>query len=240
MLGLLMSVLWAAPAAANPEAIETARLLAILLDSGRVVVGSNQAIINEKDRGEKGFTPEVFGQQVTELFMRRSGIDLQNLNQSKVPERAKPLLLDLLDVSKQTVKAAQPVINKQGLGFKNFIPATFGTQAAGRFSAKTGIYLKQTTTDTQLRNPKNKADEFESAVLLQFADPKYPRQGERVVSNIVDSGRALRLMLPLYYGERCLMCHGEPRGELDVSAYRKEGMKLGDLGGAISVKLPIK
>jgi two-component system sensor histidine kinase BarA len=36
------------------------------------------------------------------------------------------------------------------------------------------------------------------------------------------------------------MCHGEPRGDQDVSAYRKEGMKLGDLGGAISVKLPLK
>jgi general secretion pathway protein A len=237
---ILVGALWPSRAAANPEATETARLLAILLDSGRVVVGANQVLINDKETGEKGFTPESFEKQTIEVFERRSGVDLNNLAAAKVPDRAKPLLAELLDSSRQTVKAAQPVINKKGLGFKNFIPATFGTQTAGRFSAKTGVYLKQTASDTLLRNAKNKADDFESLILKQFADPAYPRQGEHVVSNLVDGGKALRLMLPLYYGDKCLMCHGEPRGELDPSAYRKEGGKVGDLGGAISVKLPLK
>ena len=237
---LLTATLLPAPARANPDVTETARLLAILLDSGRVVVGANQAVINEKENGDKGFTPELFERQVIEMFERRAGVDLNNLAAAKIPDRAKPLLVELMDASKQTVKAAQPVINKKGLGFKNFIPATFGTQTAGRFSAKTGVYLKQTTIDTLLRNPKNKADDFETLILKQFADPAYPRQGERVVSNVVDGGRTIRLMLPLYYGEKCLICHGEPRGEQDMSAYRKEGGKLGDLGGAISVKLAVK
>jgi hypothetical protein len=37
-----------------------------------------------------------------------------------------------------------------------------------------------------------------------------------------------------------LSCHGEPKGQPDVSGYKKEGAKEGDLGGAISVKVPLK
>ena len=35
----------------------------------------------------------------------------------------------------------------------------------------------------------------------------------------------------------CLTCHGEPKGEIDVTGYPKEGGKLGDLGGVISITL---
>ena len=43
--------------------------------------------------------------------------------------------------------------------------------------------------------------------------------------------------MPEYYSKGCLACHGEPKGELDVTGYPKEGGKLGDLGGVISVTL---
>src|SRR5437867_2602143 len=153
---------------------------------------------------------------------------------------AKKLLPVLVEASKKTVATYQPIINKQGMGFKNFIPATFGTHAAAIFTARTGFYLKQTTFDELLRNPKNKADEFEAATLKKFAEPAYPRVGERVISATVDGGKAVRIMLPLFYGKGCLACHGEPKGERDISGYIKEGSKEGDLGGAISVKLALK
>src|SRR5207249_4308647 len=219
-------------ALAGPEqdAAETGRLLAILLDSGRVTVGANQALINDAEKGDKGFTPEVFEKQLVEKFKERSGVDLTNLKSANVPEMAKKLLPQQVEASKQTVAANQSIINQKGVGFKGFIPATFGTQAAAKFSAQAGIYLKQTTLDGFLRNPANKADEFEAGVLIKFADPAYPRKGEK----------NLRVMLPLFYGKGCLTCHGEPKGEKDISGYKKEGAKEGDLGGAISVKLPLK
>jgi hypothetical protein len=55
----------------------------------------------------------------------------------------------------------------------------------------------------------------------------------------VNGGKAVRVMLPLYYQKACLACHGEPKGERDLSGYPKEGAKEGDLGGAISVKLQV-
>lgn len=223
---------------ADADAVETGRLLAILLDSGRVTVGANLPLINDPEKGDKGFTPEVFEKQLIGKFKERSGVDLANLKNEKVPEMAKKLLPELVDASKKTVADYQPVINKQGVGFKGFIPATFGTQAAAKFTAKSGTYLKQ--THNPARNPKNTPDEFELKTLAIFADTSYPRQGEKIISEPVDGGKAVRVMLPLFYGKGCLGCHGEPKGEKDISGYMKEGAKEGDLGGAISVKLTVK
>lgn len=225
---------------ANPDLVETGRLLTILLDSGRGVVGANQPLINDPDKGDKGFTPAVFEKQLAEKFKARTGVDLANLQSAAVPATAKQMLPALVDASKKTVADNQANINRKGVKFKAFTPAHFGTQAAAEFSAKTGIYLKQTTTDNLLRNPKNKADGFEAGMLGKFAEPGYPRQGDKVLSGAVEGGKAIRVMLPLYYGKGCLGCHGEPKGETDISGYKKEGAKEGDLGGAVSVKLPVK
>jgi len=228
------------PAAAltDSETVEAGRLLAVLHDSGRVTVGANQLLINNPDKEEKGFTPQAFEKQVTEKFKERAKVNLVDLKNEKVPEVAKKLLPQLLDVMKQTVADYQPVINRQGVGFKGFIPATFGTQAAAKFRAKTGVYLKQTQNPP--RNPKNTPDDFEVKILARFADPAYPRQGEKIISEIVDGGKAVRVMLPLFMLKGCLPCHGEPKGEKDISGYLREGAKEGDLAGAISVKVPLK
>jgi general secretion pathway protein A len=227
-------------ALADADTVETGRLLAILHDSGRVTVAGVQALINDPEKGDKGFTPEVFEQRVIEKFKERSGVDLAKLKSEKVPEQAKRLLPMLVESGKKVVATYQPILNKQGLGYKNFIPATWGTQAAAIFTARTGSYIKQTTFDAVLRNPRNKADDFEAAVLKKFADPAYPRQGEKIVSEAIDGGKTTRVMLPLFHVKGCLPCHGEPKNERDISGYLREGAKLGEIAGAISVKLTQK
>lgn len=231
---VLLALIGPGRALAGDDVVETGRLLAILLDSGRGVLAANQPLINDASKGDKGFTPEVFVQQLTEKFKARVGVDLGNL--SGVPDLAKKLLPELVAAAKQAVANNQATINKPGVGYKGFTPAHFGTQTAAAFSAKTGIYMKQTTTDALLRNTNNKADEFEAGMMKKLADPGYPRQGDKIISETV--GGSVRVMLPLFYGKGCLGCHGEPKGETDVSGYKKEGAKEGDLGGAVSVKLP--
>ena len=225
------------PALADADTVETGRLLAILLDSGRVTIAGVQALINDPEKGDKGFTPEVFEEGVIAKFKDRSGIDLTKLKTEKAPAQAKQLLPMLVEAGKKVVATYQPILNKQGLAYKNFIPATWGTQAAAIFTARTGTYIKQTTMEDVLRNPRNKADEFEAAVMKKFADQAYPRQGEKVINEVVDGGKTTRVMLPLFHVKGCLPCHGEPKGERDISGYIREGAKLGDLAGAISVKL---
>jgi general secretion pathway protein A len=218
------------------EAEATARLLAILLDSGRNVINENQHLFDNPSKGDMGFTPEVFEEQLIGIFWQRSGIDLHELDSERIPDQAKNLLHQLVEISKQVVAKAQPEINRKGVGFKGFIPAVFGAQVAGRFSAATGVLLGQRALAP--RNPSNLPDPFERAALLTFADPSYPR--EKVISEVTAENHLLRLMLPLYTTRGCLDCHGEPKGELDKTGYPREGLRLGQNAGGISIVITVQ
>jgi general secretion pathway protein A len=218
---------------------ETSRLVAILFDSGRVVVGLNQELINDASKGDKGFTPEVFEKQLRAVFEQRTGINLSNSN-DKIPAMARPLLDRLLDESKRTIAGYQTPINIPGIRYKGLIPATFGTETAARFSTWSGIYLRQIAPERFLRNKKNQPDKYEADVLKTLAQQASTSDESPPKWDVTDGGKTLRLVLPLYYSKACLECHGEPRGQRDISGYPREGGKEGELGGAISVKLPIQ
>jgi hypothetical protein len=235
-------ILWALLPIADPaaavtamEAEETARLLAALLDSGRIVVDRNQTLIDDQRRGDKGFTPTVFEKQLQEEFLGRTGIDFKRLNSADIPPMSRALLRGLVEASKSVVADAQIVINQRGVGYKNFIPATFGSQAAARFSATSHVRLKQTAL--QPRNEKNLPDSYEDTVLRRLTDQAEPSQ---TISELDDAGKTLRMMVPIYYEKDCLKCHGRPAGDLDISGYPKEGAGEGDLAGAISISIPLE
>ncbi|MBU6428963.1 MAG: DUF3365 domain-containing protein, partial [Cyanobacteria bacterium REEB65] len=214
---------------------QTAKLLAVLLDSGRGVLAKNQPLINDKTKGDKGFTGAVFGTEVTAAFNKRAGIDLANLGTANCSARAKTLLSTLLRVGEEVVDDKQTVINQKGVGFKNFSPAQWGTLAGLEFTHETGVTLKQTALD--FRNPKNAPDSFETKLLEKFASPAYDKAD---AGSIEEGSKTYRFMMPLYYKQACLSCHGGPKGTIDVSGFQREGHKVGDSAGAISVALPMQ
>lgn len=219
------------------ELSETARLLAVLLDSGRVVLGRAQSTINNPRIGDKGFSSSVFEGQLRAEFQTRTRHDLHNLAVAPMPESAKHLLLRLAFFMQKAVHDVQPDINKKGIGFKGFIPATFGTQVAYSFSKDTGLKLRQIgPPGTEPRNPDNKPNEQEEQ-LLYAVQKNHPRVGDHIVEQQLADVRGVRVMLPLFYSKQCLACHGNPKGQVDISGYPKEGFKEGDLGGAISIVL---
>ncbi|CAE6772779.1 MAG: DUF3365 domain-containing protein [Nitrospira sp.] len=238
---LMLSVLLQPPltwAVERAEVEETARLLARLLESGRAVIERNQTLIDDPHKGDKGLTPELFEAELVREFRAKSGIDLTALPTAPVsiviPPLAKELLPVLVQASRDVVRDAQVVINQRGIGYKNFIPATWGSQASARFSKSSHVRLKQTALDA--RNPKNEPDEYEASVLKWLA--ARPR-AEAYVSELTEEGKTLRVVMPIYYAKDCLACHGEPKGMLDISGYPKEGHKEGDLAGAITVTAPL-
>jgi len=221
----------------SAELAETARLLTVLLDSGRVVVGKAQPSINNPRLEHKGFSSSAFEAQLRSQFLSRTGHDLRNLAPAAMPERAKPLLVRLAFFMQKAVQDVQPLINKKGIGFKGFIPATFGTNVAAQFSKDTGLKLRQIgPPGTPPRNPENKPDGQEEQA-LEAIQKSHPRIGDHAVEQrLPDMG--VRVILPLFYTKQCLACHGKPKGEVDISGYPKEGFKEGDLGGAIAIILP--
>ncbi|HEX2055708.1 MAG TPA: DUF3365 domain-containing protein [Nitrospiraceae bacterium] len=216
------------------ELEQTARLLAILLDSGRAVVNDNQAVFVDPTKAQT-LSPEQFERQLAEMFRGRAGADLHELDSAAIPETAKRLLKQLAETSKQVVALAQSDEARSQFDGKAFIPAVFGDRVAGRFAARTGVKMKQTALAP--RNPANAPDAFERAALEAFAEPSYPQ--EKIISEVTAKGKTIRLMFPLYMTRHCLNCHGEPKGSPDRMGYPREGLRLGQNAGAISVMLPI-
>jgi hypothetical protein len=215
------------------EIEKTAQHLATLLNVGRLIIERNQTRINDPRIGDKGFTPEVFEHEVVDEFMRQTTIDLKQ-PPSHLFSLAKELLPMLLQSSKEVVADVQFVINQRGIGFKNFVPATFGSQAARKFSNRSHVKIKQTALNP--RNLKNTPDAYEENVLKRLATQPAV---DTSITEWVDNGTTLRAMTPLYYSQDCLACHGKPRGILDISGYPREGAQEGDLAGAISIQIPV-
>jgi len=216
------------------EVEQTARFLALLLDSGRAVVNDHQASFDETGRAKNGLTPTLFERQLTDMFRSRAGIDLDHLDSSRIPPLAKKLMKELVETSTAVVGDLQSEITRSK-GGAGVTPAIYGARVASLFTERTGVRMKQTALVP--RNTANAPDSVERAALEIFADPNYPR--EKVITETTARSGALRLMFPLYATRQCLDCHGEPRGVPDRTGYPREGLKLGQNAGAISVMIPI-
>ncbi len=211
-----------------------ARNIATLLIAGRRVIAQQQGLFNDPKKGDKGFTPAIFESKIVPLYKKFTGVDLKKMSNKTL--RGK-YLLALLASAKETVGDYQKVINEKGKGFKGFVPAVFGKETGKKFFAKTGIQLKQTSL--RHRALYNKPDPFEEKSLKRFESKKWPRGRDLSKVNMEKGKKVIRFMQPIYIKKACLKCHGVPKGELDISGRPKEGYKLGEIRGAISVRLPV-
>jgi len=226
-----------AMALTEPEAKVQAEMLAEFLTLGRIAVAHSLAEfkINDTAKGDKGFTADIFAGKINEAFKASKKVDiLAGTGGESLPAGTMDLLKKIMNASKKVVNDNLALINTQGLGFKGFIPASYGRQVGDIFAAETGITLKQTTD--KLRNEYNKPDAFEKGIMEKML------KGEIKKDEVffAKEGSDYRLTKPLYIVKGCLGCHGDPVGELDVAGRKKEGYKEGDLRGIISVKIPAK
>ena len=228
---LALSALVGGAQAASEERL--AELLTRLMQTGRKVVSDHQALINDPDKGDKGFTADFLAERVIADFGKTTGIDLQ-----KPASEEGKLLVALLEAQKEVVTEAQPVINRPGMGFKGFIPAAFVRRTAEKFSPRSGIQIKFTAM--AFRNARNKPDDFETKAFTAIAAPGYPKGKPFQQALTLDGRKVVRVMYPEYAVKSCLACHGGPRGELDITGGKKEGYVEGDLAGALSFIIPLK
>lgn len=111
---------------------------------------------------------------------------------------------------------------------------------AGRIIGQS--FTKQSDYTTRFVNfsPRNVAgepDSFEAEALEAFhADP---HRKDFYGFTDYEGEQVFRYVAPMTIEEACLQCHGEPVGELDVTGNPKEGWQMGDVGGAISIIMPL-
>jgi signal transduction histidine kinase len=90
-------------------------------------------------------------------------------------------------------------------------------------------------TNTTTRKGIDTPDEFELKALEHVSQTKSEDYYELTTYKDMP---AFRYVQPLLITESCLECHGEPAGELDALGYKKEGLKIDDMAGAISITIP--
>jgi hypothetical protein len=217
--------------------LDLALRLAVLLQSARSVIGTEQARINDPAIGDKGLSGKAVLDRATETYLAKIGTP--PLTDQTDPREAK-LVSAMMDSITEVMDANAGSINREGVAFKGFVPAVFGRLVTESFGGKVGdlAQIKVTAPVNLVRNRKSRPDEWETQVITEnLLSPDW--QTGAVYSGLADvTGRqAFRVMVPEYYGEGCLACHGSPAGEVDVTGYPKEGGALGDLGGVISIML---
>lgn len=211
--------------------------LAELLRAGRSVVSNYQSLINDPALGDKHLDSERFAREVVAAYSKNTG---HAPFSGELTSRDRRLLDAQIDAMREVMDEQQDDINRPGIGFKGFVPAVFARLMNEKFAAKVGneALVRVTAPEQLVRNRKSLPDAWEAGVITSvFSDPKRAKGEAYTEVTEVDGRTAFRMLLPEYYTESCLSCHGEPKGEIDVTGYPKEGGKAGDLGGAISIVL---
>jgi signal transduction histidine kinase len=97
------------------------------------------------------------------------------------------------------------------------------TKQLSRYAEREQLYMFHITS-LKLMNPENAPDEFETASLKEF---EKKIRGEASTVQKMSGGYYYRYIAPLFVEQACLSCHN------------KQGYKVGDVRGAISVSIPM-
>lgn len=166
-------------------------------------------------------------------------LSLQNAQAENEAREKAEVLASEMRAAWDFVDMNQDVINRAEDGSfrtKHLVCVVAAKSISMLFTTETD-YSIRFTNDTP-RQAANAPDAFEQEALAAFnADPD-----RKAFWRVVDAGdgtRVFRYTEPLYVTESCLECHGDPVGELDQYGYPKEGMQVGQVGGAMSITEPM-
>ncbi|HEY9347520.1 MAG TPA: DUF3365 domain-containing protein, partial [Inquilinus sp.] len=213
--------------AAGQDDVDAALSLAEFLRSARTVISGNQARINDPGLGDKGLTGDAVVAAAIQNMITTTGVDPRKVDPKSEKGR---LLAAMAQAVKEVMDANQPVINEKGEGFKGFVPAVFARLATEQFRRDQSgrAEIKVTAPPELVRNRKASPDAFETDVIrTKFQSPGWTRDAVYAATTTVDGRPATRVLVPEYYGADCLVCHGMPKGEIDITGYPKEGASLG-------------
>src|ERR1700732_3554061 len=241
VIGIFLTAVFglsAAPLSAGADDdAATAKSLADMLRAARQVISNNQSRINDPNLGDKGLSGQVVLQQAVEIYKKTTGTDPATIDPAS---RLGRLLRIQMDAVVEATDANQATINAKGVGFKAFIPAVFARLVNEAFEnrAKDEAQVKVTAPEQLVRNRKSRPDQWEGDVIRsKLLQADWPRSQAYAADATAKGRSAYRMMMPEYYANSCLSCHGSPKGETDITGYPKEGGKEGDLGAVISVTL---
>lgn len=162
----------------------------------------------------------------------------QEQAQKEAQEKAEVLAQEMRAVW-DFIDLNQDAVNRNDDGTfrsKTLVCAVAAKSVSSLFTANSEYTIRFTS-----ETPRQKADapdEFEMEAFAAF-DESPGLESYSGVRMDEEGRRVFRYMEPLYVTETCLECHGEPVGELDQYGFAKEGMQVGEIGGAMSIIEPM-
>jgi uncharacterized protein DUF3365 len=235
--GLAVGTSEVGSAAEADEETTIAKSLAAMVNAALAVISKHQDHIDNATIGNKGLDGKTVLAQAQQAFQEATGADPLKID----PNSRHGRLLGIeMNAIVEIMEANQKSINQSGIGFKGFIPSTFGRLIIERFSkgAEGDAEIKITAPPELVRNRKSRPDAWETSIIREkLLSASWPK-GQIYAAAAESKGRpAFRTLVPMYYSASCLRCHGSPKGENDVTGYPKEGASEGNLGGIISITL---
>jgi hypothetical protein len=214
-----------------------ARSLIAMLRAGGTVISRHQDLINNPDVGDKRLDGKTVLAEALDIYKESTGEDAAAIDQKS---RRSRLLRAEMDAIVEVMNANQQILNRRGVGFKDFIPAVFERQVNEAFDKRAAAVaaIKVTAPPELVRNRDARPDVWETDVIRdKLLAATWPK-GQVYTALAESDGRlAFRMAVPEYYAASCMSCHGGPKGEIDISGYPKEGAKQGELGGVFSITL---
>lgn len=238
----LVTLLFVAPhqiaaQAQNEDSKVVAESLAALLSAGMAVISTHQDRINDASLGDKGLDGKRVLAEAVKLYIQQTGRNPSDIAATSLHGK---LIRVQMDAVAEVMNEAQTTINAKGVGFKGFIPSVFARLVNDEFSKRASgqAEMKITAPPNLVRNRRMRPDAWEADIIAsKFLAPGWPK-AQAFTATVDEQGKtAFRMLVPGYYEQSCLSCHGSPKGQLDITGYPKEGGLLDQLGTVISLKL---
>ena len=106
------------------------------------------------------------------------------------------------------------------------VPIVTALQVAGDKAQEAGYTFRSPKVDP--RNPANTPTELERQVLVEM-------ESKNLAEKIIVEKDQIRYFKPIRLTAECLYCHGDPKGEKDVTGGIKEGWRVGEMHGAFEI-----
>ena len=161
----------------------------------------------------------------------------QHQAESEMREKAAVIAQQFI-ATRAFIAINQDVINSDSTGkyeFKHLNPAAVGKGIGDLFNKASGYKFKQTRP--VVRDPDNSPDNFEFQSMKELAANR--KLAEVYGYDVLEGTRMFRYLVPLYYDDSCMPCHGKPAGTRDIAGHLREGHLPGSFAGALSITFPM-
>jgi signal transduction histidine kinase len=163
--------------------------------------------------------------------VQRDNTESMLLEESRVLVTEMDAVWTFMSVNQDTINYTSDNVYE----YKGLHCAIAGKSVAVLFSRNSDYTIR--FANFEPRNPRNTPDDYETEALRTFlASNDDITEFYGFTENEGES--VFRYVSAMEVSENCIECHGDPAGEIDITGFEKEGWKVGDLAGAVSVIVP--